>query len=181
MWVKERKPTTSKEAGCLAEDYLQAWKTAPTLGLEQSKKEDERPIGAECFRCGGVGHLARDCRRRSGNTATGSTAEAQAKSSALAQVRCYNCGQLGHLARMCPSNAMLCTEQKKCCFNCGRGEQSMFVEQQRRPHSTGRGMRHGMRREGARRAGVVEGQRVGDILLDTGASKLGARKEDSEG
>ena len=58
VWVKERKPGTSEEAGRLAEDYRQArkadlWTTTPKKGGQKS-----------CYSCGQVGHLAKDCLRK---------------------------------------------------------------------------------------------------------------------
>ena len=149
VWVRERKPKTCIEAGQLAEDYLQARKTVPTLRPDQPRKEETRPAG--CYRCGVVGHLARDCRKRiSATTVAGKPAEDQAKRSGVAQVRpkCYNCGQTGHFSRTCPSNALFCSGQQK--------GQSMV------------GGSHHTAKQGVPQIGVVEGRAVGDILLDTG-------------
>ena len=51
VWVKERKPATSKEAGRLAEDYLQAQKT--TSKSKQGLRSDKHPTGPRlCYTCG---------------------------------------------------------------------------------------------------------------------------------
>ena len=66
VWVTERKPKTAMEAGELADDYLQARKTAPKEGKEQTRGGDRRFSYAglrRCNNCRFVGHLAKDCRR----------------------------------------------------------------------------------------------------------------------
>ena len=66
VWVTKRKPKTSVEAMELADDYLQARKTAPKERKEQTHGRDKRLSYAGSRRCnnyGLVGHIAKACRR----------------------------------------------------------------------------------------------------------------------
>jgi len=60
VWVKERKPNTSEEAGQLAEDYRQARKRDLWIQGEELKKGNQKT----CFIYKQPGHLARDCQRK---------------------------------------------------------------------------------------------------------------------
>ena len=66
VFVKERKPKSVEEAGILADDFTQARKME--LGGE---RRGERIVGKtgernsrNCYNCGKVGHIAKDCRVR---------------------------------------------------------------------------------------------------------------------
>ena len=65
----------------------------PVIATAQSTPSDDRPSqgpnprsGIVCYRCGGQGHIARNCWRR------------------LTAVRCFRCNETGHMARDCAGN-----------------------------------------------------------------------------
>uniref|UniRef100_A0A1X7VUY5 CCHC-type domain-containing protein n=1 Tax=Amphimedon queenslandica TaxID=400682 RepID=A0A1X7VUY5_AMPQE len=93
-WVKERKPSSSKEAGRLAEDFRQATKDKWEAAIGR-KVEEKR-----CQNCK-VGHLAKDCRQW--KDLDKSSKEDKNKP----QITCYNCKARGHIAKNCPK-AMFC-------------------------------------------------------------------------
>ena len=63
VWVKERKPKTSTEAGQLADDYIQVRKqNTEGASSQANKKFPDSPTQCRfCQRCGKPGHEARDC------------------------------------------------------------------------------------------------------------------------
>ena len=104
LWVSEHKPKTSKEAGQLAEDFLQA---RQSVSRTPAKPFGGEPPRTPCPKCGQAGHWARDCpRARSGGPAP-SKEQAAKQEREAPPVRCYNCKQRGHVAAKCPSNAAL--------------------------------------------------------------------------
>ena len=58
IWVKERKPKTSVEAGQLADDYAQA-RRQTAVGNTNRPEKNTSPI--QCTRCKRRGHTAQDC------------------------------------------------------------------------------------------------------------------------
>ena len=145
VWVKERKPGTSEEAGSLAEDYRQArkadlWTTTPKKGGQKS-----------CYSCGQVGHLAKDCLRKKGIAPATSRGEDTSKTEKRRKEEkpliCYNCEGKGHTSHQCPSSAMFCKGK-------GISDNNPFWCK-----------------------GVVEGQFVNDIVLDTGCSRTLVRSD----
>ena len=105
VWVRERKPRTVAEVGKLADDFAQA------RGQTKEGRSDEgRPVEEqkkECYRCGLVGHLARECRNRGPYTSV--EQRTQVQTGKRESVKCYNCGQQGHIASRCPSRVALYT------------------------------------------------------------------------
>ena len=64
VFVKERKPKSSAEAGRLADDYIIARKeNAAGIEKEEDKKVPDRRLPPRCGKCRKLGHMARDCRQ----------------------------------------------------------------------------------------------------------------------
>ena len=102
IWVHERKPKTSAQAGKLADDYMQARRCSKEM---LSSKGERQAVGIRrCHQCGQTGHIARDCRNK-----FRSQKEQQQKMEGL---RCFNCKQRGHIAKNCPHQVMYCKENK---------------------------------------------------------------------
>ena len=150
VWVKERKPRTSEEAGRLAEDYRQARKRDLWVPGMEPKKSSQRT----CFTCKQPGHLVRDCPMKvatgvssKGEDATkGETAvKGERKKREDKPLVCYNCGGRGHTSRQCPSGSFYCGARSPY-----KSSKSKFL---------------------SRCEGMVEGQLVSDIVLDTGCSR----------
>ena len=58
-------------------------------GEPPSYRGDSGGDGVKCFKCGGIGHISRNCSSPSGGSRGGG-------------ITCYNCGVNGHVARECP-------------------------------------------------------------------------------
>ena len=97
IWVTERKPSSSREAGELAEDYLQARST--TSGTETLKTENLPTT--KCPRCGAHGHWVRDFpnQRQQRGGPLGLTKDLSGYREGM---KCYACNQKGYLAANCP-------------------------------------------------------------------------------
>ena len=148
VWVKERKPKTSMEAGVLADDYIQARKAfADQKKVDQGKRQEKRETPARkwCRLCESGAHWTSDCPKKSKPGPDRMVRRSQDRSS----VRCFKCDKTGHIARNCPEAAHFCgggAKQK----HSRRGKVS--------------------RRCSFYREGTVDGKVVSDILLDTGCS-----------
>lgn len=59
---------------------------------EKRPSEGETPTYTKCFKCGGMGNYANDCKNY--------------------EKRCFKCGKMGQLITDCKSNSLTC-------FNCG--------------------------------------------------------------
>ena len=103
IYVREHKPTSSNEAGQLADNYVQA------RGSVADKVE--RGTGAEtrrCHRCGKPGHLMKDCRQREEPQKSQTDYKGENGKRAI---ECFNCGGKGHYSIRCPHNAMFCAQK----------------------------------------------------------------------
>ena len=155
VWVRERKPKTSVQAGDLADDYVQARKIGEKKTLPHKFDGDKRPttgnsLPRRCYNCGETTHLASDCRKAT-KLADGAPKNQRADKKEL---KCYNCGKLGHVAMRCPAKALYC------------GEKQRQLKDEYGP------------REGAiTRSGLVEGSTVDDIVIDTGCSRTLVRSD----
>jgi len=89
-------------------EWADAPDAAPTAGpkVVAAPKTGEGPTsgasGASCFRCGGVGHFARDCSMaKAGAGGAGGASGGPAAGGSV----CFRCGQTGHYARDCSAQA----------------------------------------------------------------------------
>ena len=165
VWVKERKPRTTQEAGRLAEGYRQARKVELWSPAPKSSVKKRLPIQRSCYSCGQPGHLAKDCSSFSSSgkkesTSTSSKGEDVGKMEKKLKkdgkpLVCYNCGGRGHTSRQCPSESLYCGTRKS---GNHRGRRQMV----RQPFHC---------------EGFVEGQFVDDIVLDTGFSRTLVRSD----
>jgi len=59
MWVHDKKPRTSQQAGKLVDEYMQARQTSTRPGVRSNNKPltDQK----RCFLCGQVGHFIKEC------------------------------------------------------------------------------------------------------------------------
>ena len=111
--MTERKPKSSKEAGELAENYLQAPSiTSPHIPSVNT----EKPPTTKCPKCNEMGHWARDCP----NSSRPKLPEGSNTEGNKPQVRCFLCNQKGHLSINCPQKAS---------FYCDRGGAATSLSQ----------------------------------------------------
>ena len=108
IWVKERKPGTSKEAGTLAEDFRQARK--------ETWESATGKVNKRCHICKMTGHLARDCTQRKQTSESKMDPKNQEEvmrpndEEQKQKIVCFKCKARGHIARNCPK-ALFCHGQ----------------------------------------------------------------------
>ena len=161
VWVSERKPTTSAEAGQLAEDYLQARKM--TLGKvkpESETRSEQRSgeIPKKCQKCGRQGHWTHDCWSGSWKQEETNPARDPPKSE-KSMVRCFTCQQRGHYSTQCPRNAAL------------------YCDGERQRKKGGVQWKKRRQDQGVTCCGTICGTPVKDILLDTGSTRTLVKKD----
>ena len=89
------------------------------MELGEGERRGERIVGKigernsrNCYNCGKVGHIAKDCRVKAQR---GDDAGRSSKSlkKDLQDIECFNCHKKGHYSSNCPRNAFFCTEKNK--------------------------------------------------------------------
>ena len=110
--VSEKKPSTSREAGTLADDYVLArrrnWVQLP--GQTTEPRNQEGMTGRDtrkCHSCGQEGHLARMCPKKTEKPQSSEAEPKEKNGKSKPDKKCYNCHQRGHIAVHCP-NAFYC-------------------------------------------------------------------------
>ena len=141
---------------------------------EGERRRGERIVGKtgernsrNCYNCGKVGHIAKDCRVKAqrgedvGRKAQrGDDAGRSSKSlkKDLQDIECFNCHKTGHYSSKCPRNAFFCTERKV-----AHTGESTTIKRTR--------LTTAVNRSRTIRSRFVEGKPVDDIQLDTGCSR----------
>ena len=153
VFIRERKPSSSEEAGRLADDYFRARKESVSERdrRSQESRRQEKP-GRHCLKCGNSGHHARDCRTKMEKA--NDWREKPKPKWDPKDIECHNCHKKGHYSFNCPHRAMFCTERKM--------EVSGQISVVKRPVQS---------KPGVVKSGKVKGEAVDDILLDTGCSR----------
>ena len=148
MWVSEREPSSSKEAGELADSYLQA------RGLERGgagRGEHGERLSLDREQQWPRREKVEEDRKNPGDRGYPRKQEASGRRG-LGNARCYNCSKTGHLSWNCPEKVLY-------------------------SHSRGNGITRRQTDRTVLRSGFVEGNKVEDIVLDTGCSRTMIRRD----
>ncbi|ETW98513.1 MAG: hypothetical protein ETSY2_42715 [Candidatus Entotheonella gemina] len=155
VWIRERKPKDSEEAGELAEAFLQARDTSEGESRSKLTKERRPAPPSNCPRCGLAGHWASDCpkprERREGNPNSNPSNSSDRSKKQERDIYCFTCKEKGHMSFKCPKSSGLYCEES---------------EPETHTETTD-----------VCRSGYVNGVMVGDIILDTGASRTLVRED----
>ena len=147
VWVYEKKPKTCVEAGELADEYEQVRKQKPVLELQQKPTPGTQSRGSTSGGLPGKGNSAKE-----GTSGVIAGKKLQSRKTGWEGVRCFGCGQTGHVKRDCPDKK----PTEKVYLSVG-GKQHPSYEVNK-----DLGVQH---------EGLVEGQEVKDLLLDTGCTR----------
>eukprot|EP00731_Ephydatia_muelleri_P003135 Em0001g3135a len=148
VWVSEREPSSSKEAGELADSYLQA------RGLERGgagRGEHGERLSLDREQQWPRREKVEEDRKNPGDQGYPRKQEASGRRG-LGNTRCYNCSKTGHLSWNCPEKALY-------------------------SHSRGNDITRRQTDRTVLRSGFVEGNKVEDIVLDTGCSRTMIRRD----
>ena len=102
VWIKERKPKSSLEAGQLANDYMKARKQ-----LKENSGRDSIQKGKPST------SVPEEAKQAKENTAEKRNQGQRWSRSEESQVTCFNCNKWGHIASRCPIKAMYCGLRKE--------------------------------------------------------------------
>ena len=105
IWLSERKPVTSVEAGKLADDYAQARRQVRWTPSNQ--KEDGGgggPDKRKCHKCGGEGHFKRNCPVKD-EPGADRAGVSPGRNRTDKGIKCFNCHRYGHMSMNCPDKA----------------------------------------------------------------------------
>ena len=117
VWIRERKPKDSEEAGELAEAFLQAGDTPEGESRSKLPKERRQIPPSNCPRCGLAGHWASDCpkprEKREGNTNSNPSNPSDKSKKQESDIYCFTCKEKGHMSFKCPkSSGLFCEESE---------------------------------------------------------------------
>ena len=139
IWLSEKKPTTGREAGKLADDYQLARRRS--FRESGGRIHESHHQGAtlnqprKCYSCGQQGHLSHNCPARPSegrpeNTPPASTnTPKEITPKTNPERKCYNCHKRGHFANRCHNNALYCGTVGERGHVGGRGISGVGVEE----------------------------------------------------
>ena len=118
IWLSEKKPTTGREVGKLADDYLLVRRHSCRESggrIHESHHQGSTPNQPrKCYSCGQQGYLSRNCpakpsEGRPENTPPASTnTPKETTPKTNPERKCYNWHKRGHFANRCPNNTLYC-------------------------------------------------------------------------